>query len=357
MFQAQYILDGSGSTDVDGDQLTYNWSFTDVPPGSTATLSDPTIVNPTFDADLPGTYMVQLIVNDGTVNSPLDIVVITTANIIPAADAGLDQSVFVNDTVQLNGSGSSDADNDPLTYSWSFVSVPIGSTATLSDPTIINPTFVVDVSGDYVIQLIVNDGTIDSAPDTVMISTINTRPVADAGLDQTVAPGSTVQLDGGASFDADNDPITYSWSLISLPSGSSSVLSDSTIVNPTFLVDRPGTYIAQLIVNDGLLNSDPDTVVITRNNNTPILDPVGNQTIALGSTLTLIVTGSDTDNDSLSFSASPLPLPSGSSLDSDTGVFTFTPDSSQTGDIPLTFIISDGELTDSESITITITGA
>lgn len=349
-------LDGSGSTDVEGDQLTYNWSFTDVPPGSTATLSDPTIVNPTFDADLPGTYMAQLIVNDGTVDSPLDIVVITTAGIIPEADAGLDQSVFINDTAQLDGSGSSDADNDPLTYSWSFVSVPIGSTATLSDPNIVNPTFVVDVSGDYVIQLIVNDGTIDSTPDTVMISTINIRPVSDAGLDQTVAPGSTVQLDGSASFDADNDPITYNWSLISLPSDSSSVLSDSTIVNPTFQVDQTGTYIAQLIVNDGLLNSDPDNVAITRNNNTPVLDPVGNQTIALGSTLTLVLTGSDTDNDSLSFSASPLPLPSGSNLDSNTGVFTFTPNSNQTGDIPIIFIVSDGELTGTESIIITVTG-
>ena len=104
----------------------------------------------------------------------------------PVADAGPDQTVLVGDTVQLDGSGSNDPDPlDTLTFAWSFVSVPAGSTATLSDPTAVNPTFVVDVSGNYVVQLIVNEGTVDSLPDSVSISTDNSPPVADAGPDQT----------------------------------------------------------------------------------------------------------------------------------------------------------------------------
>ena len=65
-----------GSSDADGDLLTFVWSFTSRPDGNTATLSDLTIVNPTFAADFPGTYTIQLIVNDRTADSDPDSVVI-----------------------------------------------------------------------------------------------------------------------------------------------------------------------------------------------------------------------------------------------------------------------------------------
>ena len=78
-----------------------------------------------------------------------------------------------------------------------------------------------------------------------------------------VAIGSTVQLNGAASSDADRNPLTYRWSLIKRPPGSAAALSNPTIVNPTFVADRAGTYVAQLIVSDGSEDSYPDTVTIT----------------------------------------------------------------------------------------------
>ena len=73
--------------------------------------------------------------------------------------------------MQLDGSGSSDADGDPLTYRWTFTIQPEDSQPTLSNPNIVNPTFEPPcVRGTYVVQLIVNDGTIDSLPDTVSIT-------------------------------------------------------------------------------------------------------------------------------------------------------------------------------------------
>ena len=86
----------------------------------------------------------------------------------PTADAGGDQTVATEDIVQLDGSGSSDPEDDDLTFSWTL-SVPGGSGASLSDATIVDPTFVADVDGEYVATLVVNDGTSGSDPDTVEI--------------------------------------------------------------------------------------------------------------------------------------------------------------------------------------------
>ncbi|NIP27184.1 MAG: PKD domain-containing protein, partial [Phycisphaerae bacterium] len=81
--------------------------------------------------------------------------------------AGLDQTVFVGDTVALDSSASRDVDEDSLRFSWAFIEVPEGSTADLSDGAGENPTFTPDLAGTYEVQLIVNDGEIDSPADQV----------------------------------------------------------------------------------------------------------------------------------------------------------------------------------------------
>jgi hypothetical protein len=258
-------LDGSASSDVDGDLLTYSWSFISKPAGSTAALSDPAVVRPTFVMDLYGDYVVQLIVSDVTMDSAPDTVIISTNNSAPVANAGADQTKLFGVTVILDGSASFDVDGNGLTYSWEFTSKPAGSTAELSNPTAEMPIFTIDVSGDYVVQLIVNDTMVDSAPDTVTISTSNSAPVANAGANQEPQVGDTVILDGSASSDVDNDPLTYDWSFVFKPKDSDAILSDRAAVSPFFVMDQSGDYILQLIVNDGTLDSDPDTMVVTTN--------------------------------------------------------------------------------------------
>ena len=76
----------------------------------------------------------------------------------PVADAGPDQTVLKGEVVQLDGSGSYDPDDDPLTYIWSFVVKPEGSAAVLSDPNAVRPTFIADAVGRYVLELKVDDG-------------------------------------------------------------------------------------------------------------------------------------------------------------------------------------------------------
>jgi len=348
-------LNGSGSSDVDGDPLTYRWVITSAPQGSTATLSNPNIVNPTFVTNEKGTYVVQLIVNDGTVDSAPSQVTVSDVNSPPVANAGPNQTLVAGTTVQLNGSGSTDIDGDPLTYSWSILSTPQGSTTTLSSATIVNPTFFADKGGTYVVQLIVNDGTVNSQPNTVTITAQNTPPVANAGPNQTVTTDTTVQLDGSKSTDVDGDPLTYHWAIVSAPQGSAATLSNATLVNPTFITDAKGTYVVQLIVNDGTVNSSPSQVTISDVNSPPVANPGPNQTINVGAPVQLDGSHStDVDGDKLTYSWAILSTPSGSSavLSSTTAVQpTFRAD--RVGTYVIQLIVNDGTV-NSQPKTVTI---
>jgi hypothetical protein len=180
------------------------------------------------------------------------------------AVAGPDQAITVIGTVvHLNGSQSYSPGGLPITYQWSILSKPAGSTATLSGPTTATPSFLADLHGTYNIQLIVTDslGTA-SSPATVTVTSNNVVPVANAGLSQSAVVGQTVTLNGSGSNDPDGDPLTYKWSLTSVPSGSQAVISNPTAQVASFVPDLPGTFVAQLIVNDGIVDSIPATVQI-----------------------------------------------------------------------------------------------
>jgi hypothetical protein len=282
----------------------------------------------------------------------------------PVANAGRDQNVKTGSVVTLDGSASSDPDRDLLTYSWSFTSRPPGSAAALSDPTAAKPTFTADLDGDYLVELIVNDGLADSAPDTVKITAApNSVPVANAGPDQNVKTGSVVTLDGSLSSDADGDLLTYSWAFTAVPGGSgvtNADLSDPTAAKPTFTPDVDGDYVLNLIVNDGFADSAPDTVTITAApNSVPVANAGPDQNVHTGIPVTLDGSASsDADGDPLTYSWAFTSVPGGSGvtnadISNPTTVNpTFTPDVD--GDYVLNLIVNDG-FADSAPDTVTIT--
>lgn len=94
-------------------------------------------------------------------------------------------------------------------------------------------------------------------------NTTNTAPVAVIDNDITATTNLQITLDGSSSTDADSDALTYVWSISSTPAGSASVLSSSTVSQPTFTPDVEGTYVFLLTVNDGTVDSSADTVSIT----------------------------------------------------------------------------------------------
>ena len=161
-------LDGTNSLDVDGDTITYNWVQTS---GYLVTLTDSTIANPQFSIpNIDDTLTFMLTVSDGTATSNPDMVNIlvgTLVNNIPLANAGIDQTVNVNSLVQLDGTNSSDSDDDTITYHWIQTA---GYPVTLTDSTIANPQFTSpDDVNTLTFMLTVSDGTATSNPDVINI--------------------------------------------------------------------------------------------------------------------------------------------------------------------------------------------
>lgn len=170
----------------------------------------------------------------------------------PTANAGLDQQLHVGQTVALDGSASSDDNTDTATlqFAWTLTGKPDGSLATLTAPDSMYASFVADLPGEYVAGLVVTDADgLASEMDTVVISSNNTAPVADAGTAQGAVVGQTVTLDGSASHDADSDPLEFSWTLAA-PVGSVAALAGATGPIASFVPDVPGSYVATLTVRD-----------------------------------------------------------------------------------------------------------
>lgn len=83
------------------------------------------------------------------------------ANREPGANGTVDQYGNVGCPVKLVGSGF-DADGDTLSYSWRIASAPGGSIAVLSGATSAQPSFLPDVQGEYLFEVVVSDGFTDS---------------------------------------------------------------------------------------------------------------------------------------------------------------------------------------------------
>jgi len=302
-------LNGGASSDANGDSLNYSWTLTSKPASSNATLASTNSVTPTFTADLAGEYVATLVVSDGKDNSVSASVTITATvgNAAPVANAGPLQNAITGTHVTLNGSTSTDANGDPLTYVWTLISKPASSTATLSDVTSATPTFTADVTGEYIVSLVVNDGKGNSVSTSVTITATesNAAPIADVGSIQNVTTGTQVTLNGGASSDADGDLLAYRWTLVSKPIGSTATLLDSTSASSSFTADLAGSYVASLIVNDGKVNSDPTNVTITATviNAAPVANAGVIQNVTIGTPVTLNGSASsDADGDPLTYS-------------------------------------------------------
>lgn len=283
------LLDGSASSDPDGTIAAYSWKKLGGPASGTITTTNAdktTVTGYTLD----GTYVYELTVTDNqglSTSSNVTITVKAAANQKPTSNAGVDITITLPaNTVQLDGSASSDPDGTITYYNWTKISGPavgnIGSPST-SKTAVTGLT----LAGDYLFQLEVKDNTGARETDYVKITVLpgeNKLPVANAGGDISITlPTNTAQLDGSASSDPDG-AITYAWTKVSGPAAgtiTTPAASKTTITGLTIA----GEYVYQLSVQDnaGATAADQVKVVVVAGgaNKPPVARAGSNTTITL----------------------------------------------------------------------------
>lgn len=268
-------VNGTESSDANGDELLYSWTLSERPPTSTAELDNDKLPSPSFFADVTGRYVVTLTVSDGVLTSAPESKTIFSSNTAPVANAGGDQVSPNLGTVTVDGSASSDPDGDAVVgYAWRIVEKPASSRAVLTDETFARASITLDVRGMYLLGLKVSDGELESEEDTIAIIGGSTNPpVADARAAATATVGVSVTLDGRRSSDADGERLTYRWSVVSSPDMAVVPLLAETSSRASFVPERPGEYRFSLIVSDGFFFSDPDEVTVQA-----VYDPFGTDT-------------------------------------------------------------------------------
>ncbi|TDK50576.1 PKD domain-containing protein [Antarcticimicrobium luteum] len=241
------VLDGSASTDADGQILSYIWDFGD---GATG---EGQVVN--YAWTRPGAFTVTLTVIDdsGTASAVQTASQVVRVDAAPVAEAGPDQFVTTS-VVQFDGGGSTDSDGSVASWTWDF-----GDGASATGQT---AEHAYERPGTYEVALVVRDDS--GAPlnvdrDTMRV-VVNATPIADAGPPQVVAPGEDVVLSGRASLDPDGEIAVYRWSF---PDGTG---KEGPRVAHVF--DAPGLQRVGLTVADdfrGGAAQDDSEVLITVN--------------------------------------------------------------------------------------------
>jgi len=242
-------LDGTASRAV-GDTTTLNFLWT---PPAGITLSGIGEEKPMFTTplglDAGTTLTFSLVVTDskGIDSDP------TTVDIIiigPQANAGQPQNAVVGDTVILDASDSSDPLNESLSYLWTAP-----PNITLSDNTAKQPSFIIPIetkASDLQFELTVDDGKSETSMDSVIVTVLNSSPIASINANSTIFLNQTINLDASPSTDMNGDELTFTWRLLVQPNGSSATINNSDMIAASFQPDVLGNYTIELEVNDGI---------------------------------------------------------------------------------------------------------
>jgi hypothetical protein len=267
-------FDGTGSSDPDGDPLTYSWNFGD---GSTGTGPRPSHAYTSL-----GVFTVTLVVSDGVLSSPPAAASATISNQSPSAHAGGPYSGTRTQPVLFSGAGSSDPDGDPLAYAWTFGDGAAGSG--------VAPAHTYTSLGTFTVSLVVNDGTVSSAPATSTVTITNLLPAV--GLTSPPA-GSVFHAPAVVPLAATATDPDGSVALVEFFAGSVKVGEDATAPYAAlWSVAAPGAYV---LTAGATAVSAPVAILVNSPPAVSISAPDPNASFVAPATVPLLASASDPD--------------------------------------------------------------
>ncbi len=306
------------ATDSDGDTLSYTTN--NLPSGASFNENTKTFAwTPTYSQ--AGIYSnITFQVSDGIdIDSESITITVGDINRPPVLDPISDIMVNEGAAITLSPTAT-DLDGDALTYTYSGWMTSASYTTNYTD------------AGTHTVTVTVSDGTLSDSQDVIVtVNNVNQAPVLDPISDITVNEGAAITLSPTAT-DPDGDALTYTYS--------GWMTSASYTTNYT----DAGTHTVTVTVSDGTLSDSQDvTVTVGDINRPPVLDSISDITVSEGVTITFNPTATDPDGDTLTFSY--------------TGWMTsasYTTNNDDAGTHTVTVTVSDGSLSDSQDVIITV---
>ncbi len=236
-------FNGTGSYDIDGDTLIYNWDF-----GDTGLGSGP---NPEHTYLEDGSYTVILTVTDGDGASHTATTTATILNVAPIASAGEDIEIPEGTKFLFQGSFTDPGVLDEHDIVWDFGdgTPPVQGNLT--------PEYQYGDNGIYIATLTVTDDEGGVGTDTVTVIVSNVVPVVDAGDDVTVNEGRIVHFSGVFKDPGWLDTHTYQWDF-----GDGKPPTTGTLTPAHIYIDD-GVYTVTLAVTDDDGGNGVDTLTVT----------------------------------------------------------------------------------------------
>jgi hypothetical protein len=397
-------LDGTRSSDIrDESKLSFSWkqiinindndnnknsnidNNNDNPLSASVIIKDANNAKAKFDAPLilgnnknSITLPFELTVKDGDGLVSTDTVDIIVSNINTSPPIAQGQSVPTQQNKPLTiNLKSTDPDSDKLTYY--IVSNPShGALMEFNkDLGIVTYTPLTDFVGSDSFTFRTNDGATDSNTATVSIEITplpNTKPIANAGLDQEVKEGDIVTFDGSKSSDVDGTIASYLWQLkeTNNENPSSIVLENANTATPAFTAptlvsqgeeEESSSYEFELTVKDNEGSISNDSVIITVVKSTEQQEVINNEPTAdsqnletdENAPLAINLKGADVDNgDKITYSIVSEPSEGQlNNFNKDNGIVRYTPNTDFTGEDSFSFKVNDGKV-DSNTANVNI---
>lgn len=216
----------------------------------------------------------------------------------PVASAPADVRVTEPALIELAGGGG-DPNGDPLIYAWTLASGP--GPVTFIDAVDPRAKVIVRAAGQYVFELCVSDGRMNSPPARATVEVVQVAPTADAGPALTVAALVPVALDGRFSTDANGDFLTFTWRQTA---GAPVELTNADAALASFVPPAAGVYTLALDVNDGKQTDTAELTVIASADDDHVPGALAPELVLgdVGAPITLDASASaDGDADALTF--------------------------------------------------------